>query len=170
MKPPSKSNTAAFTTPLFRATQQTFKCFDQLERPLVYHLAAVAGIPPILKTYIRYQENLTIYNTHALGLGTPHAHLNGIPQGCLLSMTLVDLLMRPWMLLMKSMNAVARTLADDLLLFVTGTNHTDTTIQATDTAHTYLRTMGARVATSKNLLFASCKNAKDKLASHVWDY
>ena len=30
--------------------------------------------------------------------------------------------------------------------------------------------MGARVATSKSLLFASCKTAKDKLAAHIWKY
>ena len=64
-------------------------------------------------------------------------------------MTFVALLMRPWMLLIKSMNIIVRTLVDDLLLFTTGPNHTDNTIQATDATHTYLRTMGARVATSK---------------------
>ena len=50
-----------------------FKCSDQILRPLLYPLAAVAGMPTnILPAYARYQDSLSVYNSLALGLGTAH--------------------------------------------------------------------------------------------------
>ena len=76
-----------------------YKCFDQLARPLLYHLMQVAGMPPrVIQAYRSYQEQLHIHNSLALGIGQSHQRPTGIPQGCPLSMMLVALLMRPWML------------------------------------------------------------------------
>ena len=44
-----------------------FKCFDQRERPLIYLIAKVAGIPtPILSAYQRYQEKTSALSTRLL--------------------------------------------------------------------------------------------------------
>ena len=133
-----------------------FKFFDQLCRPLLYQLAEVAGIPKqILSAYSRFQESLTVHNSLALGLGAPHRRDNGIPQGCPLSMMMIALLMRPWMLLMLQHNVTPRTLADDLLATTSGPGHVERLISATEDTHLYLQRMGARVATSKSILFSS---------------
>ena len=55
-----------------------FKCFDHISRPLMYHIAAVAGMPRnILFAYQRFQEQMRVYNALALGLG---ARIPGDPQ------------------------------------------------------------------------------------------
>ena len=49
-----------------------FKCYDQLIRQLIYHVADLAGLPKgILKAYANFQEDLSIYNAIAGGLGIP---------------------------------------------------------------------------------------------------
>ena len=113
-----------------------YKCFDQISRPLLYHLAKVAGMPTnILNTYMRFQEQLTIYNTLALGIGWPHKRPCGIPQGCPLSMMLVSRMLRPWMSVMEEQNAIARTLSDDMMVITVGSNHLHDIINITEQTH-----------------------------------
>ena len=77
------------------------KFFDQLRRLLVYKVAEAAGMPTgVLLAYKAFAENLMIYNSLAGGLGQPYARRCGIPQGCPLSMMLVALIMRSWVILM----------------------------------------------------------------------
>ena len=57
-----------------------FKCFDQVSRPLLYHIAKIAGLTSCsLQAYIQFQETLKIHNTLALGVGEAHQRENGIP-------------------------------------------------------------------------------------------
>ena len=66
-----------------------WKCFDQLNRQLLYELAKRAGMPVrVLRAYIAFQESLRIHNSVAGGLGKPFSRKCGIPQGCPLSMML----------------------------------------------------------------------------------
>ena len=59
-------------TPHTGTTTDIYKCFDQICRPLLYHLVLLAGIPPhISNTYKRYIENVHIHNSQAQGLGKP---------------------------------------------------------------------------------------------------
>ena len=69
---------------------------------------------------------------------------------------------------MESNNTVPRTLADDLLVVSHGNNHHNDIIHATNLTHEYLTTMGARVATSKSILFTNCSNSRTKLKTHIW--
>ena len=60
----------------------------------------------ILKPYIHMLNNLTVHNGFRGHIGKPHTHANGIPQGCPLSMLALALLMRPWILRIRSQGAV----------------------------------------------------------------
>ena len=73
------------------------KCFDQILRPVVYKIAALAGMPRgVLDSYKRYQESLQVRNSVAGGLGRSYQKKTSIPQGDPFSMMLVALIMRPW--------------------------------------------------------------------------
>ena len=49
-----------------------FKCFDQIQRPIVYRIMQLAGSPRgVLKAYSTFQEALEIRNTVTGGLGEP---------------------------------------------------------------------------------------------------
>eukprot|EP00973_Karenia_brevis_P025734 3550088-Karenia_brevis.AAC.1 len=67
-----------------------------------------------------FQEHTTVYNSMSGALGSPHQHPCGIPQGCPLSMVFVSLLLRAWLVQMESLQALPRTLADDVLLITKG--------------------------------------------------
>eukprot|EP00973_Karenia_brevis_P051154 7104963-Karenia_brevis.AAC.1 len=92
------------------------KAFDQVVRPLLYCVLSIAGIPAcILVAYINFQESLIIHHVISGSIGKGHRHRSGIPQGCPLSMVFISLLLRAWMIQMRSLQAVPRTLADDLM-------------------------------------------------------
>ena len=111
-------------TPFTGGAVDIMKCFDQLERKLIYAVAKKAGMPTrVLTAYTNYQENLTLRNTIHGGLGAPFTRRTGIPQGCPLSMMITALLMRPWILKMRQLNTNARVLADDMLLITHGPKH-----------------------------------------------
>ena len=104
-------------TPIVGGALDLFKCFDQIVRQLLYVILALAGCPhQVLVPYIAYQENCVVMNSFAGALGQPHRRQCGIPQGCPLSMAFIALLTRPWILQMEAMGAMARVLADDILL------------------------------------------------------
>ena len=74
-----------------------YKCFDQILRPLVKQVLVEAGMPSrIIDTYIKYLENLKVYNIVAGGLGEPYGRPTSIPQGDPMSMMIVAILLRPW--------------------------------------------------------------------------
>ena len=81
------------------------KFFDQIRRQLVYQMCRAAGMPTgVLRAYEAYLEALKVYNCVAGGMGTPYTRLCGIPQGCPLLMTFVALLMRPWIIRMRTID------------------------------------------------------------------
>lgn len=87
-----------------------FKCFDQIHRGLLYHLATVAGIPNrVLTAYRNYHDKVLAYNAVAGALGQPYTKPASIPQGCPLSMVLIALIMRPWTLIAQQAGAIPRT-------------------------------------------------------------
>ena len=94
-----------------------FKCFDQVQRRLLKRLLMESGFPQrILDPYMRYLEQLNIFNSLAGTLGEPHQRKCSIPQGCPLSMTMISFLMRPWISVVKEIGAKPRILADDILV------------------------------------------------------
>ena len=81
-------------------------------------------------------------------------------------MMMVAIMLRPWMLLMETLNATPRTLANDMLITTQGPHCINQVIATTTATHAYLDTMGAKVATSKSILFSSSQNGKQKLKKH----
>ena len=133
------------------------KFFDQIRRRLVYQLAAAAGIPPpILTACQAYIDNLCVYNALAGGVGTQHKRLCGLPQGCPFPMVMVALIVRPWIILMRTVIGVqCYILAAVVLILATGRRMIGSFAEALDKTHMYLKAMGAKVAPTKSYNFAS---------------
>ena len=127
-----------------------FKCFDQLSRPLIYAIVEIAGMPPrVLETYKNFLEGLTVYNTVAGGLGEAYTKPTSIPQGDPFSMMIVAIILRAWIMQMKSLGVQPRLLADDHQILSIGTRHLEHVEQAFDKTHEHLEDMGARIAPQK---------------------
>ena len=147
------------------------KFFDQVRREMVYKIAKAAGMPqPVITAYSSYLEALMVYNCLAGGVGTPFFRICGIPQGCPFSMAIVALIMRPWILLMRTFLGIqCYILADDVLILATGRKMVFNFAAALNTTHTFLHKMGARVAPDKSHNFASHPKAKAWLQEVEWE-
>ena len=101
-------------------TADLAKCFDQVNKELVYELAHAAGMPgSILDAYRRFQEGIIVHNTIVGGIGRGFQRKTSIPQGCPLSMMMMALLMRPWAIKVRATGMMrTRILADDILLSI----------------------------------------------------
>ena len=107
-----------------------YKCFDQINRNLVYELARKAEMPlPILRAHFCYVDNLQVRYQVANTIGEPHWERSSIPQGCPFSMAMVALI-TVWVNLMEEHHIEPRCLADDLLFMAAGTAHRAHTINA----------------------------------------
>eukprot|EP00969_Alexandrium_andersonii_P034435 1506711-Alexandrium_andersonii.AAC.1 len=77
----------------------------------------VAGWPqPAVAAYASYMEQLTVYSTFALGIGEGKKRALSIPQGCVISMTVLALLDTAWINMVRDAytTAVPVCLADDM--------------------------------------------------------
>ena len=84
-------------------------------------------------------------------------------------MMLVALIMRPWIVLMKTVPSTqAFILADDVLVLTKGEDMLRNIPAAIDKTHAYLHAMGAKVAPDKSYNFGSTKQARDWLADTWW--
>ena len=148
------------------------KLFDQIRRNLVYNICKAAGMPTgVLRAYEAYLENLKVYNCIAGGMGTPYVRLCGIPHGCPFSMTNVALIMRPWIVKMKTFAGIkCYILADDVLMIGIGMKMLTNFAGALNATHSYLHSMGAKVAPDKSYNFGSCLKARNWLTDTRWKY
>ena len=112
-------------------------------RPLIYMLARRAGMPEkVLDAYMRFQEGLATYNTVVGGLGDPYGKMCGLPQGDPLSMMMVAILMRTWVVLMKEEGVMPSLLVDDIMVVAEGIDMLRKFSRAMDTTHQYRQDMG----------------------------
>ena len=109
----------------------------------------------VLNAYKRYQEGLLVRNAVADGLGLPYRKPCSIPQGCPMSMMIVAYIMRPWVLMMRSINVVPRVLADDFLVPARGERHAGRFTEAFEFALRYLIAIGAKWAALKSQTWSS---------------
>ena len=94
--------------------------------------------------------------------------LTSIPQGDPFSMMVVALVLRPWVLEMRSYAVKPRKLADDLQILATGPNHLRLFQLAFDKTHEHLEAMGARIAPTKPIVFSPNKTASNWLEDYKW--
>ena len=66
-----------------------YKCFNQINRKLIYRLAKEAGMPrQVLDTYFQYIDDLDIRFQIGKTFGKSHIGKCSIPQGCPFSMNI----------------------------------------------------------------------------------
>ena len=119
-------------------------------------MAEEAGMPKkIIGAYKNFFEDLNFYNGIGHGIGHKYSRECGIPQGCPLSMTIVALLMRPWVITMRQRDVEANILADDVLMIAKGKKMLRTYPNALNYTHQYLQDMGAKVVPAKSYNFPS---------------
>lgn len=59
------------------------KCFDQVQRVLVYDLVTTYGLDPeVVKAYSAMPDNRAVHNCICDSRVVGHKHTCGIPQGC----------------------------------------------------------------------------------------
>ena len=75
-------------------------------------------------------------------------------------MTTVGLIMRPWIIMMRTIDETqCFILADDVLILSTGKRMIGRFAHALNSTHMYLQLTGAKVAPTKSYNFASCRKA-----------
>ena len=104
-------------------------------------------------------------------MGKLYVRLCGISQGCPFSMTMVALIMRPWIIQMRTyVGITCYILADDVLILGTGMKMVSNFAKALNATHLYLHKMGAKVAPDKSYNFASCNKARCWLRTTMWKH
>ena len=119
--------------------------------------------------YFRYIDSLKVRYQVGDTVGESHYDIASIPQGCPFSMTMVALIMVPWIHKMRALDVEPRVLADDLLFIATGEGHRAKTVAALSESRSFFKAMGARVATNKCFTFAGDPGTRKLLGEHVWD-
>ena len=124
-----------------------YECFEQIQRPLLYRIMKEAGMPKgVREAYQKFQGNLKVHNTIAGGIGEAYAKPTSIPQGDPFSMMLTSLLMRAWIMQMRSMSVQPRVLADDLQLLCIGPKHLEHFEFGFNKSQEHLEDLGAKLA------------------------
>ena len=86
-------------------------------------------------------------------------------------MTTVALIMRPWIINMRTHAGITcYILADDVLIIGTGMKMVSKFAGALNATHRYLHLMGAKVAPDKSYNFASCKKTRSWLKETMWKH
>ena len=84
-------------------------------------------------------------------------------------MAIVALIMRPWVMLMRTFTGVkCFILADDVLILATGKHMAVNFVKARNATRLYLQTMGAMVAPNKSYNFASHPQVKKWIGETKW--
>ena len=105
----------------------------------MYKAAELGGMPMhVLRVYMSMVEQLKAHNSIDGCVGKAHTMSCGIPQGCPLSMMLVALHMRPWLIKMDDLQVTANILADDVILVAKGK----------DMLNTFPKALGITTSTS----------------------
>jgi hypothetical protein len=145
------------------------KAFDQIQRPLLYKLQELGGMPSRIRgPYQRYLETLQVHNVVAEGIGHPYHRPTSIPQGDPLSMLMMAFLLLPWAKLMRSKSACPRVLADDVMIRTEGPNAELEFVDRFEETLRYMVDMGAEVSKSKSFIFASQASVRKRMREKVW--
>ena len=179
------------------ASADIYKCSDELQRSLIKAILKTAGMPDKVRVpYMNYVNSFTIFKTIAGYMGQEYTKNAGMPQGDPLSMLVVALVMRAWVVQMTTLGVEPRILADDLLIVAaedTGdlnlyngerppcpeqsemgeskcdsSKHLRRLLDAYDTTHKHPQDIGAEISLEKCYTFASTTKNRDWLKKHIW--
>jgi hypothetical protein len=84
-------------------------------------------------------------------------------------MTMVSLILKPWINYMIELGVEPRVLADDLMVTATGESNQTKTIRAMHASRQYFHDIAAKVANNKCFTFATDPKVRKNLAEFVWD-
>ena len=101
-------------------------------------------------------------------MGDPYSKECGLPQGDPLSMMMVALLMRTWVVKVKEAGVIPSLLVDDILIVADGEDMLRKFKEAMDMTHEYLVDMGGMVAVKKSVNFTNNDKARVWLRHHRW--
>ena len=159
------------------ATVDIYKCFDQVIPLLGQALLHLAGLPDrVLLPCRSMMANVKVVNVLPQGAGAPYRRRCSIPQGRPLSMMVLAIITRPWILLMQQMRVMPRTLADDLMLCLTSGVHPvseeddmiDTLSIAVDSTLDFIHDMGGKPSPNKSAILASSSAHRQRLRQQKW--
>ena len=111
---------------------------------------------------------MLIYNSFGGAIGQPNRHPAGIPQGCPFSMVFIGLLLRPWMTQVGDLGATAGTLADDLLVLVSGHRVLHVFTHVFHLTMVHLHDLGGRISAHKSKIFTTLGDHRSWLATYMW--
>ena len=122
----------------------------------------------ILEPYFRFIDQMQ--SSYQLGnnLGKPRGDKCSIPQGCPFSMTMVAIIMRPWIMMMLEAKVTPRVLADDLLITTEGVGHLSRVVNTVALSFKYFEDIGAKVADNKCFTFSTDKETRKYLRDKKW--
>ena len=83
-------------------------------------------------------------------------------------MTMVAIIMRPWIMKMIESDVTPRVLADDLLITIQGPGHLPRLVKTVEQSIKYFEDIGANVAENKCFTFASDTQARKYLREKKW--
>ena len=146
-----------------------FKCFDQVDRRILTCVLRHMGAPErVLRAWSSFVGELKVFNTLAEGIGKPYRRPCSIPQGCALSMAWLSGLMTPLSRGLRMLQAIPRSLADDLNATTRGEGHWRRLQVAGRFGFTYLRDAGAKISATKSAMFSSSKHTRANMRQYVW--
>ena len=83
-------------------------------------------------------------------------------------MTMVALLLKPWVNLMRAHGIEPRTLTDDLFMYASGKRHGVRMASAMEKSREYFADIGAKVADNKCFVTSTCQGTRQALRHHQW--
>ena len=147
-----------------------YKCFDKINRELLKQIAITAGMPErIAEPHFRFIGDIEVRYQIGSKIGKARQEKCSIPQGCPFSMTMVALLMTPWVKLMRGLQVDPRVLADDLLFTAQGKHHRSSAVRAMRESRKFFSAMGARIADNKCFTFSTEPSTRTFLNELEWD-
>ena len=146
------------------------KAFDQINRVLAASILRLAGMPSrVVDTYMRFHDNLRVYNGIAGGYGVGYYKVCSIPKGCPFSMLIMAILMRPLVILIEVLGRILmRVLADDVILVGIGHECILLFTQKFQIMMQFILDMGSLISTGKSFLFSNDNPVRSWLHNYHW--
>ena len=107
----------------------------------------------VVDAYMRFHDQLIVYNTVAGGFGVGYHKRCSIPQGCHFFMLIIAILLRPAILLLEIPGKLLmRILADDVIMVGLGHDNIKLFVGSYKRLLTFILDLGSKVSVDKSFL------------------